>query len=84
MAQLKCGFCQNTTFELTTEQPKGSRFPLSVVRCLACDVPIGVLQMEDAVPTIRHAAQLLMDRLQQMEDRLAKRLADIQDQFPSP
>lgn len=81
MAQLKCGFCQGASFALSTEQPAGSRYPIAVVRCVTCDVPIGVLQQEDPNQTIRDVAQLLTDRLRRVEDRLHQEIADLRSRL---
>ena len=84
MAQLKCGFCQGTSFGVSTEQLTDARYPLSVVRCLTCNAPFGVLPLEDPVAVTRAIGQALADRLQQTEDRLKSEIADIRDRFPSP
>ena len=84
MANLKCGFCQGTSFALSTEQPAGARFPLCIVRCASCDAPVGVLQNENAADVMRVVGQDLADRLRQTEDRITKALAEVRDRLPSP
>lgn len=91
MAQLKCGFCQGTSFALSTEQPSGARYPLAVVRCGSCDNPVGVLQREDPSETIRAAASNLSAAIGQIGaglardvDQLKKDLAEILRRLQAP
>jgi hypothetical protein len=82
MADMKCGFCQGTTFALSTEQVENARFPLSIVRCTSCDAPVGLLQADDPVAALRLLAQGLGDRFRQLEERLSKEIAEIRDRLP--
>ena len=84
MAQIKCGFCPNTTFEMSTETVKGARTPLAFVICASCGAVAGVLQMEDPSGVARSVAQNLADRLREIEDRLTKKIDDLQGLLPSP
>jgi hypothetical protein len=91
VAQIKCGFCQSTTFELANENIKDARHPLSIVRCSQCGVPIGVLQQDNPSETIRNAAQALSTSIGQIGaglakdmDQLKKDVAEILRRLPAP
>jgi len=38
----KCPRCQNTSFEIVTETPKGSAFKMLFTRCASCQTVVGV------------------------------------------
>lgn len=42
-SQSKCAHCQSTRFEHSNEEPEGSNFKVSFIRCSGCKNPIGVM-----------------------------------------
>jgi hypothetical protein len=76
---MRCGFCHGTTFALSTVQPSGAKFPIAVVCCASCDVPIGILQQEDPLQTILTMERSLSNRMKQLEDQVSR----LWDRLPS-
>ncbi len=81
MVQPKCGFCQGTSFELTSAQVTHARTQLPIIHCASCGAALGALQMEDPSATSRASAQWVADRLRETEERLMK---EIRDRSPKP
>jgi hypothetical protein len=43
MAQSKCGFCNNTSFELKETTPLNSNFKMYFIQCNSCGHPVGTV-----------------------------------------
>jgi hypothetical protein len=77
-----CPHCQNGTFALSTEPVASATFLLCIVRCAACDAPIGVLQSENPGAAIDQAENRIRQRMQDLEDRLTAKLDRILERLP--
>lgn len=48
MAATTCGQCKGSTFELVTQRPTNSQFPINFVQCASCGSVVGVLEEHNA------------------------------------
>jgi predicted Zn finger-like uncharacterized protein len=55
----KCPNCQNTSFEISTENLNKSNHEISFVRCCSCKTIIGCLERESITTLIHKLAQQL-------------------------
>jgi predicted nucleic-acid-binding Zn-ribbon protein len=57
MAYSKCPKCENSSFEMVEQTPKGSAFKLMFVQCALCNTVVGVMDYYNIGSVLRELAR---------------------------
>jgi hypothetical protein len=69
-----CAKCGGMQFKLVEQSPQDSRFKVFFVQCSACNVPIGVMDYNNASVMLENIDKKILD----IESNLSSRLNNIE------
>jgi len=73
MAISKCGSCENTSFELKTQEPRGSAVKMNFIQCSKCGAVAGIAEyvsISASVVNIAESIEKMDKRVQGLESHL--------------